>query len=177
MVYLCNENRDTPVVQWSFGRLGVCDGLKIHRTWFNSTRLRNMVVVAQLARAPDCGSGGRGFEPLHSPKREYSSVAERMAVNHRVVGSSPSIPASMEVWPRGLRRHPAKVLNSSRGSESSNLSASATLGWRKKIYIRTRKNHFGHGADVLLYNMLAQLNEFRRPRHVRKTESSSYRAN
>ena len=78
---------------WSFGRRGVCDGLKIHRTWFNSARLRNMVVVAQLARAPDCGSGGRGFEPLHSPKREYSSVAERMAVNHRVVGSSPSIPA------------------------------------------------------------------------------------
>ena len=71
-----------------------------------------MVVVAQLARAPDCGSGGRGFEPLLSPKREYSSVVERMAVNHRVVGSSPSIPASMEVWPSGLWRHPAKVLDS-----------------------------------------------------------------
>ena len=82
------------MTRWSFGRRGVCDGLKIHRTWFNSARLRNMVVVAQLARAPDCGSGGRGFEPLHSPKREYSSVAERMAVNHRVVGSSPSIPAN-----------------------------------------------------------------------------------
>ena len=26
-----------------------------------------MVVVAQLVRAPDCGSEGRGFEPLHSP--------------------------------------------------------------------------------------------------------------
>jgi hypothetical protein len=24
-------------------------------------------VVAQLVRAPDCGSGGRGFEPLLSP--------------------------------------------------------------------------------------------------------------
>ena len=118
------------MTRWSFGRRGVCDGLKIHRTWFNSARLRNMVVVAQLARAPDCGSGGRGFESLHSPKREYSSVAERMAVNHRVVGSSPSIPASMEVWPRGLRRHPAKVLNSSRGSESSNLSASAKTIYR-----------------------------------------------
>ena len=109
MVYLCNEIkkyscrskegwwstkpvmevRILPGVQnWNFGRLGVCDGLKIHRTWFNSTRLRDMVVVAQLARALDCGSGGRGFEPIHSPKREYSSVAERMAVNHRVVGSS-----------------------------------------------------------------------------------------
>ena len=115
MVYLCNEIkkyscrskegwwptkpvmevRILPGVQnWSFGRLGVCDGLKIHRTRFNSARLRDMVVVAQLARAPDCGSGGRGFEPLHSPKREYSSVVERMAVNHRVVGSSPSIPAN-----------------------------------------------------------------------------------
>ena len=52
--------------QWSFGRRGVCVGLKIHRTWFNSARLRNMVTVAQLVRAPDCGSGGQGFEPLLS---------------------------------------------------------------------------------------------------------------
>ena len=27
----------------------------------------NMAGVAQLVRAPDCGSGGRGFEPHHSP--------------------------------------------------------------------------------------------------------------
>jgi hypothetical protein len=25
------------------------------------------VIVAQLVRAPDCGSGGRGFEPRLSP--------------------------------------------------------------------------------------------------------------
>ena len=28
-----------------------------------------MVVVAQLVRAPDCDSGGRGFEPHHPPKK------------------------------------------------------------------------------------------------------------
>lgn len=28
-----------------------------------------MVGVAQLVRAPDCGSGGRGFETRHSPQR------------------------------------------------------------------------------------------------------------
>ena len=28
-----------------------------------------MVVVAQLVRAPDCGSGGRGFESHHPPKK------------------------------------------------------------------------------------------------------------
>lgn len=27
-----------------------------------------MVIVAQLVRAPDCGSGGRGFETPHSPQ-------------------------------------------------------------------------------------------------------------
>ena len=27
----------------------------------------NMVIVAQLVRAPDCGSGGCGFEPRLSP--------------------------------------------------------------------------------------------------------------
>ena len=26
-----------------------------------------MVGIAQLVRAPDCGSGGRGFESHHSP--------------------------------------------------------------------------------------------------------------
>ncbi len=29
-----------------------------------------MVRVAQLVRASDCGSEGRGFEPLSSPKRQ-----------------------------------------------------------------------------------------------------------
>ncbi len=28
-----------------------------------------VVGVAQLVRAPDCGSGGRGFETRHSPQR------------------------------------------------------------------------------------------------------------
>ena len=55
---------------------------------------KNMASVAQMVRAPECGSGGRGFEALCPPQREYSSVVEQMAVNHRVVGSSPSIPAS-----------------------------------------------------------------------------------
>jgi hypothetical protein len=27
-----------------------------------------VVDVAQLGRAPDCGSGGRGFESLHPPQ-------------------------------------------------------------------------------------------------------------
>ncbi len=30
-----------------------------------------MVVVAQLVRAPDCGSGGRGFEP-HLPPSDLN---------------------------------------------------------------------------------------------------------
>ena len=35
-----------------------------------------MVDVAQLVRAPDCGSGGRGFEP-HLPPRNLSfAIAE-----------------------------------------------------------------------------------------------------
>ncbi len=35
----------------------------INRTFVT---LKNTVVLAQLVRAPDCGSGGRGFEP-HIP--------------------------------------------------------------------------------------------------------------
>ena len=33
-----------------------------------------MVIVAQLVRAPDCGSGGRGFEPRLSPFKKALSV-------------------------------------------------------------------------------------------------------
>ena len=29
----------------------------------------NMAGVAQLVRAPDCGSGGQGFDSLHSPHK------------------------------------------------------------------------------------------------------------
>ena len=29
-----------------------------------------VVAVAQLVRAPDCGSGGRGFKSHHSPKKK-----------------------------------------------------------------------------------------------------------
>lgn len=33
-----------------------------------------MVSVAQLVRAPDCGSGGRRFEPGHSPCKRFNPV-------------------------------------------------------------------------------------------------------
>jgi hypothetical protein len=33
----------------------------------------NMVIVAQLVRAPDCGSGGRGFEPRLSPPEKLQN--------------------------------------------------------------------------------------------------------
>lgn len=32
-----------------------------------------MVIVAQLVRAPDCGSGGHGFEPRLSPFKQRSA--------------------------------------------------------------------------------------------------------
>ncbi len=34
-----------------------------------------MVSVAQLVRASDCGSEGRGFEPHYSPLKLYESTA------------------------------------------------------------------------------------------------------
>ncbi len=35
-----------------------------------------MVIVAQLVRAPDCGSGGRGFEPRLSPNKPHPDSLE-----------------------------------------------------------------------------------------------------
>ncbi len=42
-----------------------------------STR-KNTVVLAQLVRAPDCGSGGRGFEP-HIPPIVLKATLKRVA--------------------------------------------------------------------------------------------------
>jgi hypothetical protein len=54
-----------------------------------------MVAVAQLVRAPDCGSGGRGFDSPRSPLGVRASVAgiaqlvERNLAKVEVAGSSP----------------------------------------------------------------------------------------
>jgi hypothetical protein len=37
-----------------------------------------MVGVAQLVRAPDCGSGGRGFETRHPPHTVFSSFTTEL---------------------------------------------------------------------------------------------------
>ena len=45
-----------------------------------------MVGMAQLASAPDCGSGGRGFESLYPPTiklRSYYSLPKYWAIAKR----------------------------------------------------------------------------------------------
>ena len=36
--------------------------------------IRNMAVVAQLVRAPVCGTGGRGFESRQSPFYKFIKI-------------------------------------------------------------------------------------------------------
>lgn len=40
-----------------------------------------MADVAQLVRAPGCGSGGRGFETHHSPQNVKSTYTGRFFIN------------------------------------------------------------------------------------------------
>ena len=54
-----------------------------------------MVGIAQLVSAPDCGSGGRGFESLYPPSTVM--MGYRQAVRHSTltaafVGSNPTSP-------------------------------------------------------------------------------------
>ena len=47
--------------------------------------------VAQLVRAPGCGSGGRGFEPHLPPHYDpLAQLVEHITFNDGVDGSSPS---------------------------------------------------------------------------------------
>ena len=41
---------------------------------------REMVGIAQLVRAPDCGSGGRGFEPHYLPKKRKPFAMQRVFI-------------------------------------------------------------------------------------------------
>jgi hypothetical protein len=42
-----------------------------------SLQSQKMEIVAQLVRAPDCGSGGRGFETPHSPTPIKKKLSEK----------------------------------------------------------------------------------------------------
>ena len=78
---------------------------------FARRKNRNMVGIAQLVRAPDCGSGCRGFESLYPPHMKAegpelllrpgpfpqiqgcSQVVRQGTLTPSVAGSSPAIPA------------------------------------------------------------------------------------
>src|SRR5262249_9181156 len=65
------------------------------------------VGVAQLGRAPDCGSGGRGFESLHPPHPFPLSLPEDSLIldfqNRRSNGEKlvPIVPVRLEISPQG----------------------------------------------------------------------------
>src|SRR5687768_11416707 len=61
-----------------------------------------MVGVAQLVRAPDCGSGGRGFDPRRSPLTQDSGPP-RANRGGPLLPSPRMLPAATEV---GARRPP-----------------------------------------------------------------------
>ena len=68
-----------------------------------------MVLVAQLVRAPDCGSGGRGFKSHHAPKKAVILMAFFRICFSRIL----EMPTKLEILGiSGFKSHhaPKKVI-------------------------------------------------------------------
>ena len=63
---------------------------------FESLRARYTVGIAQLVSAPDCGSGGQGFESLYPPSNlmGYRQAVRHSTLTAALVGSNPTSPVS-----------------------------------------------------------------------------------
>ena len=76
---------------------------KIHNpSQAGSFFVSEMVGVAQLVRAPDCGSGGRGFETRHPPHFLLSIPLARISNGFLYVGRRVAL-TSKEGWTSALR--------------------------------------------------------------------------
>ena len=58
---------------------------------------QNILRVAQLVRAPDCGSGGRRFKSAHAPHGTLAQLVERQTEDLRVSGSIPEGPTRIHL--------------------------------------------------------------------------------
>ena len=57
-----------------------------------------MVGIAQLVSAPDCGSGGQGFESLYPPSNlmGYRQAVRHSTLTAALVGSNPTSPVKVK---------------------------------------------------------------------------------
>ena len=84
---------------------------------------KNMVGIAQLVRAPDCGSGGREFESHYPPHTKYDSLAQ--SVEHLTFNQG--VRSSNLRWVTNTWRHDqvAKVEDCNSFIPSSNLGVAS----------------------------------------------------
>ena len=86
-----------------------------------------MVGVVQLVRAPDCGSGGRGFEPHLPPRRETKTVSLFLFPTLSI----PSILRFQEV---------AKIAK--QGYQANGIERLIRNGYKKNLHTQDTENQF-----------------------------------
>ena len=86
----------------NFGRLGVCAGLKILRTWFDSTRFHKKIALWYNGSTTGFGSVSEGSTPSGATRKQLHGVMVAYQIPVLEVVVRIHLEFIWSLWPRGL---------------------------------------------------------------------------
>ena len=123
----------------NFGRLGVCAGLKILRTWFDSTRFHKKIALWYNGSTTGFGSVSEGSTPSGATRKQLHGVMVAYQIPVLEVVARIHLEFIWSLWPRGLGARlwllftQVRVLSNSQGGRLSFALPPSRLGHSNKF--------------------------------------------